>query len=220
METLEIYKAILKEAQEGGYLNAIPEDEDEVVKEAEFYLQEANKAFENGMKGDKTIKAIRNLGTQIGEEVAEDIFGAPLDEKFHGLPVPRDPVNELTPLPTDFTEVGDKQLRRLHGEYNAYLARARWVLALAINKLSDATNMKEDVYRKAYLGARETEEKATNTVLDALARESEDYIKWERLVRDYQKDVTSYKALVEIYSGDIDRLSREWTMRTEEERRY
>ena len=50
--------AILKAAQEGGYLDAIPEDDDEIKKEAYFYLAEATKEFEGGVKGDKTIKEI------------------------------------------------------------------------------------------------------------------------------------------------------------------
>jgi hypothetical protein len=214
--------SILKVAQEGGYLETIPEDEEDIIREANFYLAEANKAYENGMKGDKTIQAIRNLGEQLGKEVTDELFGTGTPELYRGLPVPEDLYREPSPMPLDFTELGDKQLRKLHGEYNAYLARSRWMLAVSINRLAGVTHLRDAEYRRAYKEIAEaaSEKKHTKDMLDTLARGDEKYIDLDNKARLYNEEVVSYKALTEIYSGNVDRLSREWTMRQDEEKRY
>lgn len=214
--------AILKTAQEGGYLDAVPEDEDEIAKMAEYYLQEAHKSFEDGMKGDKTIKAIINLGKKLGEEKVEPIFGSDKPRLYRGLPEPEDLHGEPTPLPRDFTELSPKDIRKLHAEYNAYYARARWMLAVATNKLAGKTSLRDAQYRQAYMDAYELagERKPTKDILDFTARSNERVKELDETVRKFQEDVTSYKALTEIYGGDVDRLSREWTMRQDEDKRY
>lgn len=220
----QIELSILKLAQEGGYLDVIPEDEEDIIREANFYLAEANKAYEDGMKGDKTIQAIRNLGKELGKKEVGDIFGAEKIELYRGLPVPEDLHGEPSPMPLDFTELGDKQLRKLHGEYNAYLARARWMLAVMSNKLSNAIHLRDAEYRRAYREisdqGRIKEEKFTKDYIDSLAREDDAYIDFDNKAKLHGENVVSYKALVEIYGGNVDRLSREWTMRQDEEKRY
>lgn len=222
MGTVEL--SILKLAQEGGYLDAIPEDEEDIIREANFYLAEANKAYENGMKKDKTIQAIRSLGEKLGEETVSELFGSDKPELYRGLPVPEDLHGEPTPMPLDFTELGDKQLRKLHGEYNAYLARARWMLAVMTNRLSGVLHLRDAEYRRAYREiseeARKNDEKLTKDYIDSLAREDVAYVDYDNKAKLHNEDVVSYKALVEIYGGNVDRLSREWTMRQDEEKRY
>lgn len=220
MEQLEVYRTILSEAREGGYLDVIPEDEEDIVREAEFYIQEANKAYEDGLKKDKTVLSIRNLAALLAEEQVEDIFGAPLNDKLKGLPIPEDFKGDATPLPLDFTEIGDRQLRKLHGEYNAYLSRALWLLSTSTNSLYYATHLRDKEYRRLYKKYSEELEKPTRDLVDSYVREAQSYDDLDVLVRKHQEDVTTYKGLVEIYKGSIDRLSREWTMRQDEEKRY
>jgi hypothetical protein len=214
--------AILKAAQEGGYLEQLPDDPEDIKQEAMFFLQEANKAYENGQKGDKTIKAIRSLGEQLGKQTTDELFGTEKSQLYRGLPVPEDLYREPSPMPLDFTELGDKQLRKLHGEYNAYLARSRWMLAVSINRLAGVTHLRDAEYRRAYKEVAESsaEKKYTKDMLDTLARGDEAYVNLENKARLYNEEVVSYKALVEIYGGNVDRLSREWTMRQDEEKRY
>ena len=217
--------AILKAAQEGGYLDAIPEAEDEITEQANFYLKEAQEAVKDSkFKKDKTIKEIINLGEQLGKQTADVLFGDGKVDLYRGLPVPEDLHVEPTPLPADFTELSSKEIMRLHSIYNAYYARARWMLAVTTNKLANVVHLRDAEYRRAYKDIVEDAEvdskKPTRDYIDSLARQDVAYIDYDNKVKLHSEDVTSYKALVEIYESNVDRLSREWTMRQDEEKRY
>lgn len=218
----QIELAILKAAQEGGYLDAIPENEEDIISEANFYLQEAQKSYENGMKGDKTIKEIVNLGKKLGEQAANELFGSEETQLYRGLPIPPDIHHEPVPMPFDFSELGPKEIMKLHAQYNAYLGRARWMLAVTTNRLSGVVHLRDAEYRRAYKeisdAAKKRDEKPTKDYIDSLAREYEAYLDYDNKAKLHSEDVVSYKALVEIYSGNVDRLSREWTMRQDEEK--
>lgn len=217
--------AILKAAQEGGYLDVIPETEDEITEQANFYLKEAQEAVKDSkFKKDKTIKEIINLGEQLGKETTDELFGTGEPQLYRGLPVPEDLHGEPTPLPADFTELVPKEIMRLHSIYNAYYARARWMLAITANKLANVAHLRDAEYRRAYKEIVEEAEvdgkKPTKDYIDSLARQDDAYVDYDNKVKLYSEDATSYKALVEIYGGNVDRLSREWTMRQDEEKRY
>lgn len=229
----ELALEVLREAKNGEFYDGeIPTEEHELIKLGEFYAKEAKNAYENiaGMKRNKTVKAIINIysmGIERKSEKAyaqfagEDVEEVKIDK---GLPIPEDLAGDASPMPLDFTDIGDVQLRKLHGEYNAYLARVRWLLSISLNRLASVTHLRDDAYRLAYkqqyLVSETVGSKPTKDVLDAFAKDNEDYKKYDELVRKHQQEVTSFKALVEIYSGNVDRLSREWTMRTDESKRY
>ncbi len=220
----QIELAILKSAQAGGYLDKIPENDEDIISEANFYLEEAQKSYENGMKGDKTIKEIINLGKKLGKQTTDELFGSEETQLYRGLPVPPDIHSEPVPMPFDFTELSPKEVMKLHAQYNAYLGRARWMLAVMTNKLSNVVHLRDAEYRRAYREisdeAKKRDEKPTKDYIDTLARQDEAYVDFDNKARLHNEDVVSYKALVEIYSGNVDRLSREWTMRQDEEKRY
>jgi hypothetical protein len=111
---------------------------------------------------------------------------------------------------------------RLHAQYNAYAARARWLLAIATNKLAGATYLRDAEYRKVYRREYEAtkESKPTRDLLEFAAKSSPEYESLDSAVRAFQEDVTTFKALTEIYGDNVDRLSREWTMRQDEDKRY
>jgi len=225
MESVEL--AILKVAQEGGYLEQIPEEKDQIAEEARFYVQQAEEAFQDRkFKKDKTVLAILNLAKDFEssvnkQEEGKDIFGAPETQVWKSLPIPSDVKGDPTALPIDFSEVNAKELMRLHSVYNGYFARARWMLANATNKLASATHLRDAEYRRAYaLAVNTATEKLTQAQYDVNAKTDEEYLKLDERVRIFQEDVTSLKALTEIYSGNVDRLSREWTMRQDEEKKY
>jgi len=221
--------AILNVAREGGYLEELPDSDEELIDLAQFYAKKAKEEYDtNGkMRKDPTIKAILALKSAAidkkNEKAIDQYFGGILE--FHqGLPIPSDPKEEATELPIDFTTLNDKEVRKLHAEYNSYLGRARWLLATATNSLARATHLRDDAYRKAYKHYNTElhlkEMKPTKDLVDSFAKEDEDYKTYDLDVRNEQEKVVIYKALVEIYGGNVDRLSREWTMRTDEERRY
>jgi hypothetical protein len=226
---LEEARAVLSVAQEGGYEVNWPESEDNVVDLAEFYIKEAERESKDNakMRNDPTIKQILSLKstalTGKSERAFQQFAGETLEFEPN-LPIPQDIEREPTPLPSDFTSLADKEVRRLHGEYNSYLGRARWLLATTSNKLNSATHLRDDAYRKSYkkwdLEMQNLGQKATKDLIDAMAKEEEVYLEWDVKVRGEQEKVTIYKALVEIYSSNVSVLSREWSMRIDEEKRY
>jgi hypothetical protein len=220
--------AILRQAKEGGYLDdPIPEDDKEASELATFYAVEAEKSLgKPEFKKDKTVGAIVELfkdwQSKNAEEVVEEIFG-PTRETHRGLPVPEETYKEPTWLPNDFTELGDKDIRKAHAQYNGYHSRAKWLYSLEVNKLADATAIRDSIYRDNYEKWNDEYEadgrKTTKDVLDTAARGDADYKEADANVRQHQRDVVSLKALMEIYGDTVDRLSREWTMRTDENKR-
>lgn len=219
MAKIDTYKAILKAAQEAGLVEQLPEDEEELKSEAEFFLKEAEEAFKNGNK-DSVVREIVNLGMKLGQTTVAPIFGDE-HETYKGLPVPPNPRTEATPIPLDFTEIGDLQLRKLHGEYGAYLSSAKWKYAVASNRYAEVVHLRDAAYRDAYRKAAETMEgKPTRDFLDAVARQDSRYLEFDNTARLHNEEVTSYKALMEIYGGYVDRLSRDFTMRQEDGRRH
>lgn len=133
------------------------------------------------------------------------------------LPVPNEVQKDATPMPADLSEIGDKQVRRLSSEYNSYLGRAKWVLSKETNDLANATHLRDSAYRKAYkyhhTAISLKGERPTKDIIDAFAQEDENYKQWDARVKLHQERVVSLKALVEIYGGNVERLSREATLR-------
>lgn len=221
-------EAILREAKEGGYFDEpIPEDDKEASEKAVYYATEAKEAADKPeFKKDKTVKAILQLyeaaKTEQAEEVVADIFG-PTRETHRGLPVPEETYSEPTWLPNDFTELGDKDIRRAHAQYNGYHSRAKWLYSVEVNRLADATAIRDDIYRDNYERWNDDLDadgkKTTKDILDTNARGEDNYKEADANVRRHQREVVSLKHLMEIYGDTVDRLSREWTMRTDENKR-
>lgn len=266
LKNIEIVKAraILNEAKSGNFMDGdIPEDPDEIVKEAMYWYEEAFKAHEAGMRHD-TVHAILGIGnddTVILNAVpdgyrAQDLRDKPVENAVkdespeppetpqahqgdplgavgaigppgvinpvakHNLPVPKDWEGDPEDFPRDISELTDKDVRRLSGEYNAYLSRAKWLLALAIHDLASTTHLRDHYYRLALKKTVKVDPKTEKTklkeVIEAEAREDETFAAYDEAALKHQGDVTILKSLVDIYSGNVDRLSREWTMRQDE----
>jgi flagellar basal body rod protein FlgC len=140
---------------------------------------------------------------------------------YEGLPIPQAVESAYAQdMPTDLTELGDKAVRRAYSAFGSYLNRARWRLAIANSNLANANHLKDEAYRTEYIRVKReaitNEEKLTIEDLQNLAKDSDQYKEWSKRVADHSAEATNWKALVEIYGGNVDRLSREWTMRTEQ----
>lgn len=213
--------AILETAIEGGYLEEMP-DED-VLEQGEFFFQHAQGAVEAG-EADDCIEKIVEIGThpEAGFEPEEDIPSAP-EVTRENLPIPRQIEGDPPVMPMDTSDLGDKAVRRLMGEFNACLGRVIYLIQDALDDELRLKQLKEDSYRRAYLAeeqaARENDIKLTKEALDFAARESEEFQDYDQRLFEASKLVRNYKALKEIYQGNIDRLSREGTLRDDEARR-
>ncbi len=141
--------------------------------------------------------------------------------EYEGLPIPQAVESAYSQeMPVDLTELGDKAVRRLYSAFGSYLSRARWRLAIANSNLANANHLRDEVYRTEYIRVKReaisNEEKLTIEDLQNLSKETEDYKDLSKRITDHTSEATNWKALVEIYGGNVDRLSREWTMRTEQ----
>lgn len=223
----DVAVAILKEAQAGGYLENIPTDEEEMIQQAEYWAEEAIKINKSGkLKGDKTVIAIVNIVnthrffTDEPEAKTVDNFFSGVSSIETGLPIPRETKEDPEQMPSDLPSLSDEELRFLSGKYNYYIGRARYVLAHFTNNLANASHLRDDAYRNAYKQTVEEFEeegkKYTDKIIDMYAREDEEYKRYDKDARALQDNVIAYKALIDIYSSNIDRLSREATIRHNE----
>jgi hypothetical protein len=144
----------------------------------------------------------------------------PVQKEYEGLPLPQPNPETTLDMPIDLTEVGDKAVRRLYSAFTSYYNRARWKLAVAQSNLSNATHLRDSEYRKAYK-KYSTElvkngERATKDLVDNFARDDGYYKEWEEKVVKHEQEVIHWRALYEIYGKNVEVLSRDWTMRTEQ----
>jgi len=239
----ETARAILSEVASGGWLNKeLPEDEKDLIDLAQYYVEEAKIAVKEGMDSEH-IFAIINLAQASppvlsapvepdslegppGEITKEELdwehaeVKEPVDSKFEDLPVPQPIPETALDMPVDITDLGDKAVRRLYSAFGSYLGRARWKLATAESSLSNATYLRDAEYRKLYGNISKTlvrnGERATKDLVDSLAKEEDTYKEWDEKVQKHTEQVIHWKALKDIYGGNVERLSREWTMRTEQ----
>jgi hypothetical protein len=242
----DIAIAILNEAKAGGYLEQpIPELPSQAIELAMYYYDEAKRAFESGIR-DNTVQTIIWIGDtrkEVGSDPQETVdidnnppavISAPAKEqeefevdhqvepiirvipmeREENLPIPAHIEGDATEMPRDFTSVSDKQIRKLSGEYNAFLARTTYLLGCELSDLMNAEHLLEAARAKA-LREIDTEKKLAK-VIDAEILADEEVAEWTKRVKEHEQRVTVLKALKEIYSGNVERLSREWTMRQNE----
>lgn len=128
------------------------------------------------------------------------------------LPIPASPDWEITPVPADLTTLSDVEMRRMHGQYHAYYVRAAYLLAQEENDLNVAEHEHETAFAMAIRDIGGDKITAAKTEA-ALAPE---VLKWKKKVLEHSAAVKQLKALAAIYDSTCNRLSREWTMRSDE----
>lgn len=242
---ITIAKSIINEAIQGGFMEPGEwKNSPDEIKEAEYWVEEAKLSWKAGFN-HPTVEAILYLADAGEAYKKQGSDPAPLPDDTNpvahtyprrssggfsesdqreadldGLPIPQDFNEDPTLVPRDLTAVGDIELRRLHGEYQAYLSRVTWLVSTKTNELKSAEYLREDEYRKGYLTWKENkmirEEKSTQAELDLLARGGVEYKKLNKEVTRLEKELSELKALKEIYAGYVTVLSRDWTMRVEE----
>jgi len=250
---IQTARAILSEVASGGWLDKeLPEDEKDLIDLAQYYVDEAKIAKQEGMDNE-SILAIINLAQasppvlsapvepdslegppgeidvyykgnkypSLTENKNDDVVDLAREDKdYEGLPLPQPIPETALDMPVDITDLGDKAVRRLYSAFGSYLGRSRWKLATAESSLSNATYLRDAEYRKLYGSISKTlarnGERATKDLVDSLAKEEDTYKEWDEKVQKHTEQVIHWKALKDIYGGNVERLSREWTMRTEQ----
>jgi hypothetical protein len=220
---VETAKKILAVAQGGGYFDGpIPDNEEELLAEGEFFYNHALTAKESGVN-DPVVLEIISLGAPKATDgyVAETIPSSLLGPGK--LPIPPQIEGEVPVMPFDLSNATDKQIRSLASQYNACLSRVIWQLSETLSEEQNLKHLRDAIYRSIFLKisteARASGEKILRDELDFMAKENEEFKALDEQVRGVEKNVRDYKALKEIYQGNIDRLSREATLRDDEYKR-
>lgn len=206
------------------YISSKELSEKERYDLAVYWIGEAEKAWiENPSvaKNDETIRTILNLSPNGFPEKIVDMTGYKKESTTSNLPIPKDPDFDYTHLPADFTDLTDKEIRRYSSHNQHFLNRAIYLLSNVANHNADANYLKDDAYRRAYVRFHDeleaAGERTTKDLVDSYVRtQDEEFRRYDKDAKEAQEQVVSLKALVEIYRGNIDRLSREATMRQHE----
>lgn len=215
----------------------MPETDEEKIKYAEYLVKEARRMQDAGVR-DNTIAAIlffgedpsavsetyprRSSGGLSESDERETDFNPDYRSPTPGfqltmrenLPVPPHIEGDVEQMPRDISSISDKEIRRLSGEYNAYLGRVTYLLGVEMSDLINAQHLLEAAKAKV-LRTMEREKKLAK-VIDAEILADAEVSEMTGNVASHEQSVSILKSLKEIYSGNVDRLSREWTMRQNE----
>lgn len=223
--TVEQVDAINQVLIEEEYITSKSLSEPERYDLAIYWIGEAEKAWiENPSfaKNDEAIRTILNVSPNGYPDKTSTTgsFKSGLMNIEGSLPIPRDADFEYKSIPPDYTELTDLEIRKYSSHNQHFLNRARYLLANTINHLASANHLRDDSYRKAYQRYNKEilkmGERPTKDLIDSFAKEDEEYMMYDKDAREAQEKVTIYKALVEVYSGNVERLSREMTFRKED----
>lgn len=200
--------------------------DDKQIKLANAIVNNAQKAYRNNERGEKVTSIL--FAADVDMNVSEDDpdedevrYRKILEEHIEsGLPIP--PEIEGTPpdLPLDLTELSDKQVRWLHGAFNACSARVGWLYSVEEGGESAAKQI-ADHYEEQYITTTDRKDiggkPKPQALLKAEAKQANSTIvKWRDREKKHSIKANKYKRMFEIYNNNCERLSREWTMRIQQ----
>lgn len=129
-----------------------------------------------------------------------------------GLPIPSEIDWDVKEIPADLTALSEVEVRRMHGQYHAYFSRTLWLLAQEENDLNAAEHLYDMAFAKAIRAIGGDKITAAKTEASA----DPEVVVWKEKMMQHAAAVKKLKALCNIYEASCNRLSREWTMRSEE----
>lgn len=202
---------ILQAAKEKGIIYAIPDSPD-LQQKLIIQLDKSNK-----------LTALRKDAKKITLDEDEEYYKVLLEKGIEsGLPIPHEIEGDPPKLPLDLTSVSDKEVRFLHGAFNACAARAGWLYACEETGEAAAKQIADHLEDEYITGLGEERKDfggkpKTQALLKAEAqRANPDIVKWRKRERQHSIAGNKYKRILDAYDGNCERLSREWTMRVNE----
>jgi len=222
----ELAQAIVNEFKAGGY--DVPDGMD-LPGQAEWIVDAAQSAMADGVRNDTVKRIVAMAENGVDETPTEEPARQPAQSQepvqapkrrfpYPGFPAPT-PVedNDVPEMPRDLTALGDTQLRKLHSELNAVLVYALYEVGL---KTADVVAAKHayDLYHRRAVNSVAKADPVTGKAkfagqIDAEAHENEDVIRWKTKYDEGSRDLEVMKALRDGYQANLERVSREWTMR-------
>jgi hypothetical protein len=131
------------------------------------------------------------------------------------LPAP--PEVDYTPdIPSDFTEISTTDLRKYLSAFNAAAAYASWLLSIEENMEDYARRVGDNYFDEALLRTKDTGEKQLKDILMATVNADEKVKLWRTRELKHKTQARTLKRQLEYYERTCDRLSREWTIRSED----
>lgn len=230
-------RAVISEAKGFGLDVGVPETDEEVIQVANQIYEYALEAQDKGMNGEHIttiIKLTENYlpfeknspeeTVPVGNDDDEDrsFYLKSIEEKIaDNIPVPPEIEGQAPNLPVDLNELSDKEVMRLHGAFTACSARINWLYAIEEAGESAArfiANKKtSDYIASADKKDEDTKKPKTMEVLKAEARsENEEIDYWRTLQEKHEVAAKKFHTISDIFNNNVERLSRHWTMRTQE----
>jgi hypothetical protein len=225
-------KSILNEAISGEFLDSLPETEEEILKLAEHFAEHAEKEYNEGWgKSNETITAIVNLLETPQEETDKsspdqsarqnkEESGSVSSAFFRDLPLPQNNGDAPIEMPFNVSELTDLEVRKYHGIFNHYYGRARYALAEESASLTASEHLRDSAFRASIHKVSQdnilNETKKSAGILEAEAKTDEEYKRYDLAVKKHEQNVIKLKALADIYSKNVEVLSREGTIRQNE----
>lgn len=156
--------------------------------------------------------------TEGDQAYAEIVERVERDWSPPGMPVPRDMEDEPLPMVADLT-ADESMNRRLHSQFNALAARARYLGGLERAKAREIARARKLRMRPAMREARKLlGANATVTEVKEEAEQDEVVASW--IVREarHADKAAAYQTFFEIYTDNVSVLSRDLTWAGTEER--
>lgn len=133
------------------------------------------------------------------------------------MPVPMDLESPPEGMPEDLTLIGDLEQRRLHSQFNALQARARYLYGLENAKAKRIKRLRKSYMKVAMREARaQLGKDASVTEVTNLAEEHPDVAPWIERQERHEDRAEAYKTFFDTYTENVTVLSRDWTMRDSE----
>lgn len=226
----ELVNAIINEFKAGGY--DVPENITEPAAQAEWIIEAAESAMVDGVRND-TVRRIVSMVESAGEgettkeevprqeAASQEPPEAPKKQRafpFPGFPAPEAVEDTDVPImPRDLSSLNDTSLRKLHSEWNAVLVYAIYAVGVKAGEVVAAKQAYE-LYLKRAINSIPKTDGVTGKAkfagqIDAEAHEVENVARWKAKLDEGQHDLDIMKALRDGYQANLDRISREWTMR-------
>jgi len=234
-------QAIVAEARSMGV--KVDYGPDTVIQVAERLIESAREAHKQGVRGDHVTRILHMAeGGEIAVEQNNAVQQEQLTQeqeklalssrpgyeasdaarariKAEGLPIPVNPQGDPSPITRDLTELSDRTVRKLHGENNAYLVRTFWLLGVEKSDLASAKQVhswsKGEILAKLDRIDHDTQKPKLLDILNAEADFDGKVLEWAKRVQEHEANIALLLALRDVYQSNVDRLSREWTMRTD-----
>ena len=213
----------------------LPQTEDECIKEAYSIIEDARTAWDKGVRGEP-VRTIINLAVSYLPNPVEEYEPSGLERNIarlrdskeyalkrirsNNLPIPPDLEGEPPSMPRDISTLSDGDLRRFHGEFNACVARANWLLSVEEADELAARHSADLLYAQAIREAAQSLDSdngrpKTKPILESEAASDPKVLEWRQKQMEHQVSIKILKSLRDIYQQNCDRASREFTMRSE-----